>query len=120
MSIKLKSPGKVVQEAGMGGHIVSIAPNLGLSAAGQVGDDHPPAIRERRAPGVEVFQRAHEAVTEEERVPSTLVEVPDPPLPYSNRMYVTRIDLLRKLDSDAYSPRVVSICALCRRPLKST
>jgi hypothetical protein len=59
-------------------------------------------------------------MAEEERLSRTLVQIPDPPLPDLYRMYVPRIDLLRKLDSDAYSPRVVSIWALCRRPLKST
>lgn len=39
-------------------------------------------------------------MTEEERLPGSLVQVPDPPPPYFNRMDMARIDLLRKLDSN--------------------
>jgi hypothetical protein len=66
-------------------------------------------VAERRAPGMEVLERADESVTQKQRVARTLVEVPDPPLPD-----VDVLDVLRT-DRGLYSP--VSICARWRRPL---
>jgi hypothetical protein len=81
----------------------------GLAASGQVGDQHPPVMTEGRPPGMEVLQRADEAMTQKQRVARSLVEVPDPPLPD-----VDELDVLRA-DRGCYSP--VSICARCSRPL---
>jgi hypothetical protein len=66
-------------------------------------------LAERRAPAVEVLERAQEAVTQKQRVARSLVEVPDPPLPD-----VDELDVLGG-DRRCYSP--VSICARCSRPL---
>src|SRR5207253_8894992 len=57
---------------------------------GEVGDQDPPVTAERRAPAMEVLQRAHEAVTEKQRLARSLVEVPDPPLPDVDELDVLR------------------------------
>ena len=80
-----------------------------LAASRQVRNEDAPVAAERRAPAVEVLQRTDEAVTQEQRVARSLVEVPDPPLPD-----VDELDVLGT-DRGCYSP--VSICARCSRPL---
>jgi hypothetical protein len=56
------------------------------------------------SPGMKVFERADEAVRQEQRRARSLVEISDPPA-----VYVKKLDVLR-----AYSP--VSIWARCSRP----
>ena len=66
--------------------------------------------RKSGPPRMEIFERADEAMTQEQRVARPLIEVPDPPLPD-----VDELDVLRADRGDRYSP--VSIWARCKRPL---
>ena len=98
-----------MQELRVGGHRERGLAGRRLAASRQVGDQDPTVVAESGAPGMEVFERADEAMTQQQRVARSLVEVPDPPLP--------DIDELNALGGDrrCYSP--VSIWARCSRPL---
>jgi hypothetical protein len=101
--------GKRLKKLRVAGHTEGWLPRRRLTTSRQVWNQDAPVAAEGGAPAVKVLQRADEAVTQEQRVTRSLVEVPDPPLPD-----VDVPDVLR-VDCGLYSP--VSICARCSRPL---
>jgi hypothetical protein len=101
--------GKRLKKFRVAGDADGRLPGGRLTTSRQVRNQDTPVAAEGGAPAVKVLQRADEAVTQEQRVARSLVEVPDPPLPD-----VDELDVLR-VDGGLYSP--VSICARCSRPL---
>src|SRR5207302_1391487 len=81
-----------------------------LATPRQVGDQDAAVSGKGRTPGMEVLEGADEAVTQEQRMARSLVEVPDPPLPNVDELDVLGIDrgsLLSRVDLRPLQPAAV-------------